>query len=282
MLSLLEIIKKTTGFLEAKGVENPRFNAELLIGRALGLPRMQLYLQFERLLTEPELESIRPLIKRRSQREPLQYILGETEFFHLKLKVDRRALIPRPETEQLCELITQRLPAPPAAILDLGTGGGAIALALAAFYGQAVVTALDVSEESLALARENAAALGLDGRTRLLRSDWFAALEPDARFDLIVANPPYLSELETAATMPEVREHEPRVALSPGREGTEALAHILAEAPRFLTKEGLLAFETGINQHSMLREWAAAAGFTRVESCRDFSGRERHLLAWRH
>lgn len=281
MLPLLDIIRKTTGFLEAKGVENPRLNAELLIGRALGLPRMQLYLQFERLLSEAELERIRPLVKRRSQREPLQYILGETEFFHVKLKVDRRALIPRPETEQLCELVTLRLAAPPPAILDLGTGGGALALALAAFYPQAAVTALDASEESLALARENAAALGLEGRVRLLRSDWFSALEPDARFDLIVANPPYLSEAEAAAAMPEVRDHEPPRALTPGREGTEALAHILAQAPRFLAEPGLLACETGIDQHPRLRELAAAAGFARVESCRDLSGRERHLLAWR-
>ena len=122
MPTVLEIIKKTTDFLEAKGVENPRLNAELLVGHVLGLPRMQLYLQFERGLTEPELGRLRPLVKRRSQREPLQYILGDTEFFHLRLKIDRRALIPRPETERLCELITQRLPAPPAAILDLGTG----------------------------------------------------------------------------------------------------------------------------------------------------------------
>ena len=193
-----------------------------------------------------------------------------------------RALIPRPETEQLCELITERLAAPPTAILDLGTGGGAIALALAAFYPQAAVTGVDASEEALALARENAVALGLDGRTRLLRSDWFAALEPDARFDLIVANPPYLSEAEATATLPEVREHEPRAALSPGREGTEALAHILAEAPRFLAEGGLLALETGIDQHAVLRERAAAAGFARVESCRDLSGRDRFLLAWRN
>ena len=138
MLTVLEIIQKTTGFLEAKGVEHARLNAELLVGHVLGLPRMQLYLQFERPLAEPELERLRPLVKRRGQREPLQYILGEVDFFDLRLKVDRRALIPRPETEHLCELVTQRLAAaPPAAILDLGTGCGAIACALAAFYPDA-------------------------------------------------------------------------------------------------------------------------------------------------
>jgi release factor glutamine methyltransferase len=282
MITLLEVIKKTTDFFAAKGVENPRLNAELLIGHVLGLQRMQLYLQFERPVTEPELEKIRPFVKRRSQREPLQYILGETEFFHLKLKIDRRALIPRPETEHLCELITQRLPAPPATMLDLGTGSGAIALGLAAFYPDAAVTALDVSEAALDLARENAGVLGLAGRMRLLCSDWFAALEPGVRFELIVANPPYLSERETAAAMPEVRGHEPHVALSSGADGMTALTRIITEAPRFLTEAGLLALETGIAQHAVLRERAAAAGFARVESLRDLSDRDRYLLAWRH
>ena len=282
MITLLEVIKKTTDFFTAKGVENPRLNAELLIGQVLGLQRMQLYLQFERPVTEPELEKIRPLVKRRSQREPLQYILGETEFFHLKLKIDRRALIPRPETEHLCELITQRLPAPPATILDLGTGSGAIALGLAAFYPSAAVTALDVSETALDLARENAEALGLAGRMRLLCSDWFAALEPGVRFELIVANPPYLSEQETAVAMPEVRGHEPLVALASGADGLAALTRIITEAPRFLAEAGLLALETGLDQQVVLRERAAAAGFARVESLRDLSDRERYLLAWRH
>ena len=281
MLTLLDVIQKTAEFFAAKGVDNPRLNAEMLVGHVLGLPRMQLYLQFERTLAEAELEKIRPLVKRRGQHEPLQYILGEMEFFHLKLKVDRRALIPRPETEQLCALVTQRLAAPPAAVLDLGTGGGAIALALAAFYPGVAVTALDVSEEALALARENAAALGLAARVRLLRSDWFAALEPEARFDLVVANPPYLSAGETAAATREVREHEPRIALTPGPDGSEALRRIVAESPRFLRDGGCLALETGIDQHQMLRENAVAAGFARVESLRDLTDRDRFLLAWR-
>ena len=282
MLTVLEIIKKTTGFFEAKGVDHARLNAELLVGHVLGLPRMQLYLQFERPLAEPELERLRPLVKRRAQREPLQYILGEVEFFHVRLQVDRRALIPRPETEHLCELLTQRLAAaPPAAILDLGTGCGAIACALAAFYPEAAVTAVDVSADALALAAENAGRLGLAGRLRLLASDWFAGLAAGERFDLIVANPPYLSDAETAAAPPEVREHEPRVALSAGADGLAELARIIAGAPAHLAEHGLLAVETGLGQHAALQSAAAAAGLGRSESRRDLTGRERYLFAWR-
>src|SRR3954471_3583168 len=131
MLTVLEVIKKTTEFFAGKGIDSPRLNAELLVGHALGLPRMQLYVQFERPLAEMELEKIRPLVRRRGQHEPVQYITGETEFHGLKLKVDRRALIPRPETEQLIEQVVAACPVPPARILDLGTGSGAIALALA-------------------------------------------------------------------------------------------------------------------------------------------------------
>src|SRR5882724_9418143 len=164
MLTVLEIIRKTTDFLAGKGIESARLNSELLVGHALGLKRMQLYLQFERPLSEAELEKIRPLVRRRGQHEPVQYVLGETDFFGLHLKTDRRALIPRPETEQLLELITTRLTAPPARVLDLGTGSGAIALALAKQYPLAAVTAVDTSEDALALARENAEATGLAGQ----------------------------------------------------------------------------------------------------------------------
>src|SRR4051812_20538464 len=189
MLTVLEIIKRTTEFFEKRGVESARLNSELLIGHALGLKRMQLYMQFERPLTEADLEKIRPLVKRRGGREPLQYILGECDFSGLKLKVDRRALIPRPETEYLIELITARCTEPPATILDLGTGSGAIALALAKSFPAAVVTAVDRSVDALALARENATATGFGERVKFVESDWFSALGVDEKFQLIVANP---------------------------------------------------------------------------------------------
>ena len=280
MLTVLEVIKKTTDFFAAKGIESPRLNAELLVGHALALKRMQLYMLFERPLTAAELESIRGLVRRRGQREPLQYILGEAEFFGLKLKVDRRALIPRPETERLLELVTERQAQPPATILDLGTGSGAIALGLAKLYPQALVTAVDLSDEALALAGENAAACGLAARVTLLRSDWFAELPAAARFDLIVANPPYLSAEETAQTAPEVQGHEPLNALTAPEGGLADLRRILAAAPRFLATGGLLALETGIAQHAELARLALEAGFKRTESRPDLTGRDRFLLAW--
>ena len=282
MLTVLEVIKKTADFLEAKGIEGGRLNAEILIGHALGLKRMQLYLQFERGLTEPELDKIRLLVRRRGQREPVQYIVGETDFGGLKLKTDRRALIPRPETERLVEILVERWAGqPPAQVLDLGTGGGAIALALAQAWPGAAFTALDASEEALALARENAVATGHSARVTFLKSDWLAAVPAEARFDLIVANPPYLSEAETAQALPEVRGFEPVSALSSGKDGMAALREILRAAPPFLAPGGMLALETGPEQHGELRTLAAACGLAAAESLKDLPGRDRFFLARR-
>lgn len=281
MLTVLEIIKRTTDFFQKRGVESARLNAELLIGHALHLKRMQLYLQFERPLTETELEQIRPLVKRRGNREPLQYILGEAEFCGLKLKVDRRALIPRPETEYLVELVGQALPGLPGSILDLGTGTGALALALATRYPEARTMAVDRSPEALALARENVAALGLSERVNLLSSDWFAALPTGGKFDLIVANPPYLTAGEVQEAAPEVREHEPVSALLAAEEGCADLQHIIRQAALFLAPGGLLACETGIAQHPTLLGVAQGCGYARLESRQDLTGRDRYLLAFR-
>jgi release factor glutamine methyltransferase len=279
MFTVLEIIKKTTDFLAAKGVESPRLNAELLIGHALGRKRMQLYMEFERPLSEVELEKIRPLVRRRALREPLQYIVGDTEFCGLRLLVDRRALIPRPETELLVEHVQRcRASSLPGRILDLGTGSGAIALALAAAFPAATVVAVDRSAEGLELARRNAALTGLEARVTLLESDWFEAVPVEA-FDVVVSNPPYLTEDETDQTAPEVRDFEPRSALAAADEGTADLVRIIAQAPRYLAPGGLLALETGIAQHARLLPLLRAAGFGQVDSHPDLTGRERYLLA---
>src|SRR5688572_21749975 len=281
MHSVLEIIKKTTDFFAAKGIESPRLNAELLIGYALGLKRMQLYLEFERPLSEPELEKIRPLVRRRAQHEPVQYILGETEFFGLKLKVDRRGLIPRPETELLVEFVVAACSgSAPTRMLDLGTGSGAIALALARSFPDASVLAVDTSTDALSLARENAASTGLDGRVSFLVSNWFEAI-PTGTYDVIVSNPPYLTAEETGQTSPEVRGFEPVGALTAADEGVADLAEIISAAPRYLAAGGLLALETGIAQRERLQAEATSAGFSRVEARQDLTGRDRFILAFR-
>jgi release factor glutamine methyltransferase len=280
MFTVLDIIKKTTEFFAAKGIESPRLNAELLIGHALGRKRMQLYLEFERLLTEPELEKIRPLIRRRALHEPVQYIVGETEFHGLKLKVDRRALITRPETEQLVEHVTLACAASaPGRILDLGTGSGAIALALARVFPQAVVVAVDRSADALALASENAAGTGLAERISFLASNWFDAVPADT-FDVIVSNPPYLTAEETAQTSSEVRGFEPLEALTAADDGLADLSSIIAQAPRHLRSGGLLALETGFAQRERLLAQTESAGFSRWEERQVLAGRDRFVLAY--
>ncbi len=280
MLSLLEIITKTTDFFAARGVEPARLNAEQIVGHALGLKRMQLYLQFERLLTEPELEKIRPLVKRRAQREPLQHIVGSVEWGGLTLKVDRRALIPRPETEELLELVlAQAGGGGVRRVLDLGTGSGALALALAQAWPESQVTAVDASDDALALARENAAGLGLAARVEFLKSDWFSALPAGVVYDLIISNPPYLTDDEVAAAEPEVRLHDPLAALVAGDEGRADLHKIIPGAAVRLAPGGWLALETGVAQHAALLAAIAAAGLTAGESRVDLRGRDRFLLA---
>jgi release factor glutamine methyltransferase len=281
MLNVLEVVKKTSEFFAGKGIESPRLNAELLIGHALGLARMRLYLEFERPVTDAELAAIRELVRRRGRREPLQYVIGFMEFSGLRLKTDRRALIPRPETELLVETVVARCAAAPARILDLGTGSGAVALALARTFPGAGVTAADLSPEALTLAAENAESTGLAGRVAFVESDWFDGLPAGAAYDLIVSNPPYLSDAEAAAAVPEVREHEPTRALTSGADGFADIGKIIAGSASVLAPAGMLALETGIAHHAAAASAAQSAGFSRSESLQDLTGRDRFFLAWR-
>jgi len=278
MLTVREIKERTETFFQQKGVPNAKLDTDILIAHSLGLKRLDLYLDMDRPLTDAQLDALRPLVKRRAAREPLQYIVGTTEFYGLTLKVDRRALIPRHETEELVELIVERLEAAPHRILDLGTGSGALALALANKYADAEVTAVDRSAEALALAKENADALGLAGRISFLEGSWFASLPERASFDLIVSNPPYLTESEMQTAEPEVVGHEPHGALLSGGDGLDDLRLILKGAKTFLAKGGLLAMETGVAQHEKLKELAAAAGLAGGESLEDLSERPRFFF----
>ena len=281
MLNVIEVVKKTSEFFASKGIESARLNAELIVGHALGLARMSLYLNFERPVSETELAAIRELVRRRGRREPLQYVVGFTEFSGLRLKTDRRALIPRPETELLVETIGSRCGAPPGRVLDLGTGCGAIALALARMFPQARVTAVDSSAQALSLAAENAQSTGLAGRVTLVESSWFERLPAGETYDLVVSNPPYLSAAEAAATAPEVREHEPMAALVSGSQGYEHIGRIIEASPGVLAAGGMLALETGVAHHGLAAASAQGAGFARTESLQDLTGRDRFFLAWR-
>jgi release factor glutamine methyltransferase len=288
MSTILEVLGKTAEFLGRKGVPQPKLEAEWLLAGALGCKRLDLYLRFDQALTEAQLTILREQVARRGRREPLQYITGRATFLDFDVACDRRALIPRPETEELATLIFERVTIPPATALDLGTGTGVLALALVRHWPDCRVTALDASAEALALARENAGRLGLAERIQWVNAKWPEGLAKLGPFKVMMANPPYLTEVEWAAAAPEVREWEPRDALVAGNEGLNDLRIILESVPACLAAGGLLALETGIGHHAALAEIAGAtklpdgrSAYARTESARDLSGRDRFFFAWR-
>ncbi len=280
MLTVIDILKRTTEHFQRAGLEKPKVDAEWLLAHGLGCKRLDLFLQFERPLNDAELEPMRAMVRRRAKREPLQYILGETGFHDLQLKVRPGALIPRPETEELVEwLLKTSKASTPARIVDLGTGSGAIALALAQHLTETEVIATDTSAEALDLARENAVHCHLSERVHFSVSNWLDGV--DGSFDWIVSNPPYLTESEWDEAVPEVREFEPKSALVAGDEGLADLNQILSQALPRLNAGGMLACETGIAQHPRLAELASELGYARWESQPDLSGRDRFFIAWK-
>jgi release factor glutamine methyltransferase len=258
-VTVLESIKRSTEFLTKKGVESPRLQTELLLAHLLKLPRMQLYLNFERTLMSQEVESFRELIKRRGQREPVQHIIGATSFCGLEIAVSRDVLVPRPETELLAErgwtFLNQlsTINHAPSTALDFGTGSGCLAIALACKCPAAEVYAIDVSAPALALARQNAARHGLEGRIRFLQSDGFAAVPEATRFDLILSNPPYIPSADIATLDPEVRDYDPRLALDGGADGLDYGRRLAAECGPLLRSHGRLMLEFGDGQADRMR-----------------------------
>jgi release factor glutamine methyltransferase len=275
-MTVLEVLQATTAYFKKHNVENPRLNAEHLLAHVLGRKRIELYLEFERVLTESELAPLRNLVKRRSEGEPLQHLLGTTEFCGLTFLCDRRAMVPRPETEELVEFLKSEIKKPKSDILDVGTGSGIIALSLAAEFPDAEILAVDISDDALALAQENAARLNLVTRVRFLKSNLLENVE--GCFDVIVANLPYISIQDSHTLAREVL-HDPEVALFASAQGDELVRELIAQAPPQLRAGGMLALEIGIGQSEALLSALAEKNYRDISSKNDYSGVKRFLFA---
>jgi release factor glutamine methyltransferase len=281
-MTVLEGIQKSTEFLAKKEIDSPRLQAELLLAHVLKLPRMKLYLNFERALTDAETATYRELVKRRSQHEPLQHITGSTSFCGLEIAVNRHVLVPRPETEILAEAgwsYLSTLNSQPSTVLDFGTGSGCIAIALAAKCLNANVTALDVSPEALDVAKQNAAKNNFSDKIQFLQGDGFAALPKEIQFDLIISNPPYIPTAEIATLEPEVRDFDPRGALDGGADGLDFYRRFALEARKFLKPAGKIMLEFGDGQGDSIRKIFEEQKWI-VEAIReDYTQRQRILIA---
>jgi len=276
--TVVRLLGTTTDFLAGKGSATPRLDAELLLAQVLALTRVQLYINFERELRPGELDQYRELVRRRARGEPVAYILGEKEFYGLKLKTTPAALIPRPETELLVDealgLAKENWPLEAVLAADIGCGGGAVALALARELPRAEIWAVDLSPEALALARTNAQNLGLEGRLTFLEGDLAAPLA-GRRFHLVCANLPYIPETEMAGLMPDVGGYEPHLALNGGPEGLGLIRRLLPETAGLLRPAGRLLLEIWPNSLAALAESASPAGLAVEKVTRDLAGHQR-------
>lgn len=284
-MRILEVIQKTTVYFEKQGIESPRLTIELLLAHLLKNKRMALYLEFERELDEATLAKLREMVKRRVAGEPLQYITGEVEFCGLKLLVDKRVLIPRPETELLVEAVAERLKAESGErkagvkVVDVGTGSGCIAIALAKKLPEAEITAVDVSPEALEVARWNGKLHQIEKNVRFLESDLLQELPSSFVVEAIVSNPPYIADGELAKLPKEVRDFEPVRALAAGEDGLKVIRRLVMDARRILSPSGFMALEIGAGQRKAVEDIFGQQGFAVVEVVKDLQGHERVIVA---
>ena len=267
-------------FFAEKGLESARLDSELLLSHVLKVDRIGLYTQYDRPLEPEELAAYRAVVKRRVAREPVAYITGERAFWTIDLKCDRRALIPRPETEVVLEAALARVKKDDAAVLDVGTGTGALALAFLTERPQATATLLDVSAEALALARENAESLGLSDRTAFVESDLLAGVTSE--FDLILSNPPYVGTSERDLMDRDVKDYEPDLALFAGNDGLDLIRRLVPQAFGSLSPGGWFAMEFGFRQGDAVRKILTDTGFAEVEILQDYSGHDRVGVGQKH
>jgi len=260
----------------SRGIETPRLEAELLLCRALGWDRIRLIVERDRELDEDERSRFRALVQRRRKREPVAYIMGQREFFGRTFRVDDRVLVPRPDTETLVETALRRTRDSylVGRLADLCTGSGCVALSFARERPTWLVCATDISAQALAVARDNAVRLGAAWNVELLLGDLFEPLGSQT-FDVITANPPYIPSGEIASLPPDVRDHEPKLALDGGSDGLDIVRRIVSQAPSRLSASGLLALEIQFDQHERVSALMQAAGFAEVEVDRDLAGLPR-------
>jgi release factor glutamine methyltransferase len=283
--TILTVLRWTTSYFDSRGIDSPRTTAELLLARSLGLGKIDLYLRFDQPLQPAELSAFKELIRRRTTGEPTAYILGAKSFWNQELKVTPEVLIPRPETEHLVEAAVDFLRtdrgAGRRAVLDLGTGSGAIVLALAAEAAGHRFFASDRSPGALAVARDNAGRNPVDTSVHFFCSRWFQALKNSRpAFDLIVSNPPYIPSGQIEKLQPEISRHEPRSALDGGPDGLAAIGEIIAQAPSYLKPGGWLMLEIGAGQHAAVRDILRQAGrYANPVFLKDYSGHRRVLKA---
>ena len=292
--TILSLLNKSAGFFEEKGISEARLSAELLLARSLGYKRMDLYLRFEQPVVEEELEVFRSMVRRRLKNEPVQYILGETEFYGLPFAVTPAVLIPRPETEHLVERVIELANASHelanaavgnandagAKILDIGTGSGIIPVAVAKHVAGASLTAIDISSEALAIARENAGRNDVAGRIEFLEADVLEISPTDlgGQYDFIVSNPPYIPRAEVADLQPEIREYEPLIAATDGGDGLTFYKRIADISTELLRPEGKILIEIGFGQADSVSGIFTSAGFNVDEIIEDYSGIARILV----
>jgi release factor glutamine methyltransferase len=280
MKPLVEVLLATAAYFRGRGIPSARLDAELLLGHALGLDRVQVYLAHDRPLVEAELTAIRALVRRRGNREPLAWVLGRKEFYGRDFRVGPGVLVPRPDTETLIEALLPLLPTEaPCFVADVGSGTGCIGLTLAAERPEVRVYAIDVAEAPLAFTRQNVDALGLKERVAVLRGSLLAPVPAARPIDWVVSNPPYIPTADIAALEPEVRDQEPRVALDGGADGLDVYRSLLAAAAG-RARVGV-ALEVGFGQAEAVGALVAEAGFPDVRTHADLGGVQRVVIGLR-
>ncbi len=276
--SLLELLNKASDYFKSKSIEEYRLDAQLLLGHVLKLKRLELFLNYDRPLTEKEVQAYRECIRRRGLREPLQHIIGEMPFRNLNLITDKRALIPRQETELIVDLVKAHLlPNKNNEVLEIGVGTGAICLSLLNEIPEINIYGVDISQDCIALTLENAIRNKIEVTEKLRHGNLF---EPfgEQTWDIIVSNPPYISAQEISELQPEVKDFDPHLALVGGIEGWELPWKIICEAYLHLNANGKLILEIGAGQSSLLLEKASAMAWQKAFSSKDYSEIERFLV----